>query len=79
MFCIVVLGGTGSITGVYVGTFGMVVLPEIFRPLKDWRDAWLGVAMVVMMILRPAGLWPSRRLKLEIEDSADSALDESAP
>ncbi len=79
MFCIVVLGGTGSITGVFVGTFGMVVLPEIFRPLKDWRDAWLGVAMVVMMILRPAGLWPSRRLKLEIEDSADSALDESAP
>jgi len=78
MFCIVVLGGTGSITGVFVGTFGMVVLPEIFRPLKDWRDAWLGVAMVVMMILRPAGLWPSRRLKLEIEDSADSALDEPA-
>ena len=79
MFCIVVLGGTGSISGVFVGTFGMVVLPEIFRPLKDWRDAWLGVAMVVMMILRPAGLWPSRRLKLEIEDSADSALEESAP
>ena len=78
MFCIVVLGGTGSITGVFVGTFGMVVLPEIFRPLKDWRDAWLGVAMVLMMILRPAGLWPSRRLKLEIEDSADSALEDSA-
>ncbi len=71
MFCIVVLGGTGSISGVFVGTFGMIVLPEIFRPLKDWRDAWLGAAMVIMMILRPAGLWPSKRLRLELEGAAD--------
>lgn len=71
MFCIVVLGGTGSVTGVFVGTAGMVVLPEVFRPLKDWRDAWLGVSMVIMMILRPAGLWPSKRLRLEIEDGAE--------
>jgi branched-chain amino acid transport system permease protein len=61
LFCIVVLGGTGSIPGVFVGTIGMVTLPELFRPLKDWRDAWVGIAMVVMMIARPGGLWPSRR------------------
>lgn len=71
VFCIVVLGGTGSVSGVFVGTLGMVVLPEVFRPLKDWRDAWLGLAMVIMMILRPAGLWPSRRLRLEIEAAAE--------
>lgn len=71
IFCIVVLGGTGSVSGVFVGTFGMIVLPEIFRPLKDWRDGWLGVTMVVMMILRPAGLWPSKRLRLEIESTAE--------
>jgi len=71
IFCIVVLGGTGSVSGVFVGTFGMIVLPEIFRPLKDWRDGWLGVTMVVMMILRPAGLWPSKRLRLEIESAAE--------
>jgi branched-chain amino acid transport system permease protein len=59
MFCIVVLGGTGSIPGVIVGTLGMVTLPELSRPLKAWRDAWLGFAMVVMMIARPQGLWPS--------------------
>jgi branched-chain amino acid transport system permease protein len=66
LFCIVVLGGTGSIPGVFVGTLGMVTLPEISRPLKAWRDAWLGVAMVVMMVARPEGLWPSRRVRLEI-------------
>ena len=67
IFSIVVLGGTGSIPGVFVGTFGMVTLPELFRPLQNWRDAWLGVAMVVMMIARPQGLWPTRRVRREME------------
>jgi len=66
MFCIVVLGGVGSVPGVLVGTAGMVVLPELVREAKHWRDAWLGVAMILMMIVRPEGLWPSRRAKLEL-------------
>jgi len=74
MFCIVVLGGTGSIPGVFVGTLGMVTLPELSRPLKAWRDAWLGVAMVTMMILRPEGLWPSRRVRLEIRGEKEEAV-----
>ncbi len=69
MFCIVVLGGTGSIPGVFIGALGMITLPELFRALKDWRDAWLGVAMVVMMIARPEGLWPSRRVQMEIREA----------
>jgi branched-chain amino acid transport system permease protein len=83
LFCIVVLGGTGSIPGVFVGTLGMVTLPELFRPLKDWRDAWVGVAMVVMMIARPGGLWPSRRvppgLRAGRADALDAAREEAAP
>jgi len=74
MFCIVVLGGTGSIPGVFVGTLGMITLPELSRPLKAWRDAWLGVAMVVMMIARPEGLWPSRRVRLEMRGEKEEAL-----
>jgi branched-chain amino acid transport system permease protein len=54
LFCIVVLGGTGSIPGVFVGTLGMVTLPEIARPLKAWRDAWLGVAMIMAQPPRAA-------------------------
>jgi len=78
MFCIVVLGGTGSIPGVFVGTLGMITLPELSRPLKAWRDAWLGVAMVVMMIARPEGLWPSRRVRLEMRGEKEEALSETA-
>ncbi len=77
LFSIVVLGGTGSIPGAFVGTLGMVTLPELSRPLKAWRDAWLGVAMVTMMIARPEGLWPSRQIRREIkgeEEIPDPAL-----
>jgi len=72
LFCIVVLGGTGSIPGAFVGTLGMVTLPELSRPLKAWRDAWLGVAMVTMMIARPEGLWPSRHIRREIKSEAET-------
>ncbi len=75
LFCVVVLGGAGSIPGVFVGTLGMVTLPEVSRFLKAWRDAWLGVAMVTMMIARPEGLWPSRRVQLEIRGEQE----ETAP
>jgi branched-chain amino acid transport system permease protein len=73
MFSIVVLGGVGSVPGVFVGTIGMVTLPEMFRPLANWRDAWMGIAMVVMMIARPEGLWPSRRIQMEIREEIDDA------
>ena len=74
MFCIVVLGGSGSIPGILVGTAGMVVLPEVLRDVLpkflEWRDLFVGLAMVLMMIFRPAGLWPSRRVMMEMEEQA---------
>jgi branched-chain amino acid transport system permease protein len=84
MFCIVVLGGSGSVPGVLVGTAGMVLLPEVLREafpaLLEWRDGLMGVAMVVMMILRPAGLLPSRRVarELEVEQELAPASQSSA-
>lgn len=73
LFCIVVLGGAGSIPGAFVGTLGMVTLPELSRPLRAWRDAWLGVAMVTMMIARPEGLWPSRHLRRRLKDEQEAS------
>mgnify|MGYP001773573232 CR=1 FL=1 len=70
MFCIVVLGGTGSIPGVFVGTLGMILLPEVLRSILssilEWRLLVFGIAMVIMMIFRPEGLWPHRRYRLEL-------------
>ncbi len=37
------------------GRGGMIILPEVFRFVKDWRDGFVGLAMVLMMIFRPDG------------------------
>ncbi|HEX9116940.1 MAG TPA: branched-chain amino acid ABC transporter permease [Anaerolineae bacterium] len=78
MFCIVVLGGTGSIPGIFVGAAGMIILPEIFRVVRDWRDGFIGLAMVLMMIFRPMGLWPSRRVAVEMTEDQDQPAAEPA-
>lgn len=74
MFSIVVLGGVGSIPGVIIGAFGMIGLPEVFRFVKDWRDGFVGLVMVLMMIFRPGGLLPSRRVAEELETEEAPAI-----
>ncbi len=61
LFCIVILGGMGSIPGVILGSAGMMVLPELLRNFAQYRMLFFGLALVLMMIFRPQGLWPSRR------------------
>ncbi|MBC7324976.1 MAG: branched-chain amino acid ABC transporter permease, partial [Moorella sp. (in: Bacteria)] len=48
MFCIVVLGGPGSIPGIMVGALGMFVLPELFRGFVKARMLVFGLAMILM-------------------------------
>ncbi|BAS27484.1 branched-chain amino acid ABC transporter permease [Limnochorda pilosa] len=66
LFAIVILGGMGSIPGVLVGSAAMMVLPELLRNFAQYRMLFFGAAMVVMMIFRPQGLWPSRRWKAQL-------------
>ncbi len=69
----VVLGGIGHIPGVIMGAVLLAALPEVLRyiagPLQAMTDGRLdasilrqlliAVAMIVIMLLRPRGLWPS--------------------
>ena len=64
----VVLGGSGNIPGVMLGAFLIAWLPERFRELQDYRVLAFGAVLVLMMILRPEGLWPSRRRKAELAE-----------
>jgi branched-chain amino acid transport system permease protein len=57
----VVLGGPGNMPGVVIGAVVVSYLPERFRFLDTSRYFWFGVALVAMMIFRPAGLWPRRQ------------------
>lgn len=61
ILCMVVLGGMGSIPGVVTGAIVLSVLPEKLRAFQDTRMLVFGLALVVMMILRPQGLLPPRR------------------
>jgi branched-chain amino acid transport system permease protein len=69
----VVLGGAGNIPGVILGAFLVAYLPERFRGLGSTRVFWYGVALVLMMIFRPQGIFPSRRRAAELADPETGA------
>jgi branched-chain amino acid transport system permease protein len=52
----VVLGGMGSILGVVLGAFTLVLLPEYLRVFSDYRMLLFGTIMVIMMVFRPQGI-----------------------
>ncbi len=69
----VVLGGIGHLPGVILGALLLAALPEVLRhvagPLQSMTDGRLdsailrqlliALAMIVIMLMRPRGLWPS--------------------
>lgn len=77
ILAMVVLGGIGHIPGVVLGAVLLAALPEVLRhtvePVqmaligKVWIEAEVlrqllyGLALVLIMLARPAGLWPSPR------------------
>lgn len=73
----VVVGGSGNMVGVSLGAILLAYLPERFREVADYRWLAFGLAMVLVMILRPQGLIPSRRRTRELKDRAAEA--EEAP
>ncbi|TMH09011.1 MAG: branched-chain amino acid ABC transporter permease, partial [Betaproteobacteria bacterium] len=69
----VVLGGIGHLPGVILGALMLAALPEVLRYVTGDLQAYTGgrldsailrqlliaLAMIVIMLLRPRGLWPS--------------------
>ena len=90
VLCMVVLGGMGNIRGVVLGAALLVTLPEALRyigPLQrslfgqvhvdpsDLRLLLFGVALVLVMRWRPAGLWPSAVRRREFVAARAAAGD----
>ncbi|MEA2461681.1 MAG: branched-chain amino acid transport system permease protein [Actinomycetota bacterium] len=79
ILAMVVIGGMGSIGGAIVGASAVVLIPEVFKSLDDYRFFAFGFAIVLMMIFRPQGLLPSKRRKAELVGaSQDQQLYEAA-
>ena len=88
VLAMVVLGGIGHIPGVILGAVLLAALPEVLRHTVEpvqmallgsiWIEAEVlrqllyGLALVLIMLARPAGLWPSPRQ----EDRPLPATDE---
>lgn len=53
----VVLGGLGSISGSVLAAIILIVLPEALRDLEKYRLVVYALLLIVMMIVRPKGLF----------------------
>ena len=56
ILAIVVLGGMGSQIGIAIAALVMIGGFEVFRDLDEWRMLVFGLAMVLIMVVRPRGL-----------------------
>ena len=68
VLCMVVLGGMGSIPGIILGAAALIVLPELFRGFELYRMLAFGAAMVIMMLFKPSGLIPAKRVGTRSEE-----------
>jgi branched-chain amino acid transport system permease protein len=59
VLCLIIVGGIGSLPGVVVGAIFLIGLPELLREFAEYRYLMYGALLIVMMLLRPEGLWPS--------------------
>ena len=70
ILCVVVLGGMGSIVGVIVGAFVLILLPEYLRFLSEYRILAFGAVLVVMMVFRPGGIVETVRRTYQYKETA---------
>jgi branched-chain amino acid transport system permease protein len=68
ILCVIIVGGMGSIPGVIVGAAALVGLPELLREFAEYRLLVYGLALVVMMLVRPEGLWPEAVRRREFHE-----------
>ncbi|HSR33315.1 MAG TPA: leucine/isoleucine/valine transporter permease subunit, partial [Anaerolineae bacterium] len=73
VLCVVIVGGIGSIPGVVVGSLFLIGLPEILREFAEYRMLMYGAALVIMMLVRPEGLVPEARRRLELHEGEAGA------
>lgn len=55
---IVIVGGMDNAVGVLVGSFLMIIIPEKFQIFQDYRMWIFGFIILLMLRLRPKGLFP---------------------
>ena len=61
----VVIGGMNNVVGVVIGAAIVVVVPELLRGFASARMLVFGITLILMMLFRPQGLFPSAKRTME--------------
>lgn len=76
VLALIIVGGMGSLPGVVLGSIALIGLPELLREFGEYRYLFYGAVLIVMMRLRPEGLWPSDVRQRELHATDETmALD----
>ncbi|HXF86203.1 MAG TPA: hypothetical protein VNK49_12525 [Anaerolineales bacterium] len=70
VLALIIVGGMGSIPGVFVGALLLAGMPELLREFAEYRLLIYGALLVVMMQVRPEGFWPEATHKRELHSEA---------
>ena len=73
----VILGGMGTISGPLIGASLLYLIPKKLEFLADYQLLLFGLALVLLMRLRPEGLIASRRQQLEYHDETPPPTPET--
>jgi branched-chain amino acid transport system permease protein len=76
VLCLIIIGGMGSIPGIFVGALVLIGSPELLREFAEFRYLVYGALLVTMMLTRPEGLWPEARRRLELHEAIELAAQE---
>lgn len=75
---LIIVGGMGSIPGVFVGGLLLAGMPELLREFAEYRLLIYGALLVVMMQVRPEGFWPEETHKRELHENEPILAQEAS-
>ena len=58
-----VFGGTSNLLGPTIGASILTLLPEVLRQFKDFRLAFNGLILIVVILYLPKGIWDPQRIR----------------
>ena len=71
---LIIVGGIGSPAGIVLGALALKGLPEVLRGVDEYRIVTFAALLVIMMIVRPAGILPSSRRRIQVSSNGDQDL-----
>jgi branched-chain amino acid transport system permease protein len=78
ILALIIVGGMGSLPGVALGAAVLIGLPEALREFGEFRFLFYGLAIIIVMRLKPEGLWPSASKRREMQIDAETASVQAA-